>query len=71
MAQVFGSENGNAKLTEAHAREIYILSHGGEYTLREIAQAYGVAHSVVYAIKVGRIWGQATKEIGEEEQCST
>jgi DNA invertase Pin-like site-specific DNA recombinase len=56
MAQVFGSANGNAHLTEQDAREIYILANGGTMTLREIARTYGVSHSIVHGIKSKQIW---------------
>lgn len=61
-----GEDHPSAKLTEAQAREVYHLAHGGSLSLRKIAQQYGVTKGAVQWIKERRNWAWLWKE--EEEQ---
>jgi hypothetical protein len=60
-----GEESGGAKLKEDEAREIYMLAHGGQYTLREIGDMFGVTPGPVWSIKHKRTWKHLWEE-GDE-----
>lgn len=53
-----GSRNGNAKITEAIAREIF----AADGTQRDIAKRFSVSPATVSMIKNGHYWGHATRE---------
>jgi hypothetical protein len=51
-----GSRNGFAKLSEEEAREVYRLAWTGDFTLRQIGEAFGISLSQVHLIKTKREW---------------
>jgi len=55
-----GSRNGPAKLTERKVRAIDRRLRDGE-TIWELGKVYGVSHTAVWMIEVGRSWGWLTK----------
>lgn len=54
-----GEGHPNAKITEQQALEIFMLD--GNH--RKIAEIYGISRPTVTAIKAGRLWADATKNL--------
>ena len=59
-----GELNGNAKLTDEQAREIFLRYHAGGILQRDLAAEYGVVQSKISAIARGVAWGCATSAKG-------
>jgi hypothetical protein len=62
----FGERNGQAKLIEDQARQIYKMAWDGAWSLRQIADMFLVDKATVLKIKHRRIW----KHLWEEEEES-
>lgn len=55
-----GSNNGQAKLTEASVREIKALLAARDKTQNQIAEVYGVTRQAVCLINSGKRWSHVT-----------
>ena len=58
-----GGKQGKSKLSLSQVREICLLALLGNATQESIADSFGVTHSTVWSIKVGRNWGWATQQL--------
>lgn len=64
--RAMGERHVKTTLTNGQVREIYRRAHGGERT-SDLAAEFGIAPSVVSAIKTGRTWGHVTGLIDLEQ----